>query len=195
MLKGIHPNIEVAQPWPADIRAQVSACLVSREPIDPQIMWSLDGFGEVIIGDGSHGVYGRFEAIQQAKFDIVYTQDDDCVVDVPELMRQWDGHFVSNMRPNRAAEYAGNVTLIGWGAMFRKTLASILVKYTQQWGRDALFLRECDRIFTGLTTHKTVFVEVENLPSAYEGRLGNDPQHWNYLAQAKQRVVQLGGRP
>jgi hypothetical protein len=34
-------------------------------------MRSLEGFGEIIVGDGTHGVYGRFEAIAQAKFDIV----------------------------------------------------------------------------------------------------------------------------
>lgn len=193
MLKGLHPNIEVVRPWPADIRAQVSACLVSRDPIDPQIMQSLEGFGEIIIGDGTQGVYGRFDAIRRAKFDIVYTQDDDCVVDVPLLLNEWDGHFVSNMRANRAAEYASNITLIGWGAMFRKELISVLDKYTKRWGHDALFIRECDRVFTGLTKHKTVFIEVENLPNAHQGRLGNDPEHWTYLAQIKQRVYQLGG--
>ncbi len=193
MLKGLHPNIEVAQPWPVDIRSQVSACLISRSPIDPQIMWSLDGFGEVIVGDGTHGVYGRFEAISQAKFDIVYTQDDDCVVDIPLLLNEWDGHFISNMRSNRAAEYAKNMTLIGWGAMFQKSLISVLDIYTNKWGKDALFKRECDRIFTGLNKHKTFFIEVENLPNAYEGRLGNDPRHWEYLAEIKRRVVELGG--
>lgn len=193
MLKGLHPDIEVAKPWPTDMRANVSACLISRSPIDPQIMRSLEGFGEIIVGDGTHGVYGRFEAIAQAKFDIVYTQDDDCVVDVPLLLNEWDGHFVSNMRPNRAAEYSRNMTLIGWGAVFQKNLISVLSTYANKWGQDALFVRECDRVFTGLNTHKTVFIEVENLPNAYEGRLGNDPQHWTYLAQIKQRVVELGG--
>ena len=193
MLKGLHPDIEVMQPWPTDIRAQVSACLISRGPIDPQVMRSLEGFGEVIVGDGTHGVYGRFEAIAQAKFDIIDTQDDDCVVDVPLLLNEWDGHFVSNMRPNRAAEYAKNLTLIGWGAVFQKSLISVLDKYVSRWGKDALFVRECDRVFTGLNTHKTVFIEVENLPNAYEGRLGNDPQHWTYLSQIKERVKLLGG--
>ena len=55
MLKGLSPNLEVVKPWPADMRAHVSACLVSRDPIDPQVMASLEGFGEVIIGDGTHG--------------------------------------------------------------------------------------------------------------------------------------------
>jgi hypothetical protein len=195
MLQGIHPNIEVARPWPPDIRAQVSACLISPQLIDPQIMRSLEGFGEIIVGEGTHGVYGRYEAIQRAKFEIVYTQDDDCVVDIPALMQGWDGHFVSNMKASRAAEYARNVTLIGWGAMFQKSLADILVRYTQRWGRDPLFIRECDRVFTGLNTHKNVFVDVENLPNAHEGRLGNDPKHWEYLAQIRQRIVALGGRP
>lgn len=194
MLEGLHPNIRVREPFDPGIRSEVSACLVAREPIDPQIMKTLEGFGEVIVGDGSRGPYGRFEAVKQARFDIIYSQDDDCVVDIPELMAQWDGHFVSNMKANRVAEYPGQITLTGWGCMFRKELISVLDKYTEKWGFDALFLRECDRVFPGLNTHKNVFVDVENLPNATaSNRLSCDPRHWDYLAQIKQRVYELGG--
>lgn len=183
-----------AEPFDAGIRAQVSACLVTRDPLDPQIMRSLEGFGEIIIGDGSRGPYGRFEAVKQAKFDIIYSQDDDCVVDIPALMAQWDGHFISNMKQNRLAEYPGQVTLTGWGCMFRKELIDILDRYTARWGFDALFMRECDRVFTGLNRHKNVFVDVENLPNATApNRLSLDPRHWEYLAKIRQRVVELGG--
>jgi hypothetical protein len=194
MLKGVHPNITVAEPFDPGIRAQVSACLVARAPIDPQIMKTLEGFGEVIVGDGSRGPYGRFEAVKKAKFDIIYSQDDDCVVDIPALMAQWDGHFISNMKQNRVAEYPGQITLTGWGCMFRKELIDVLDRYTEKWGFDALFLRECDRVFPGLNRHKNVFVDVENLPSATApDRLSCDPRHWDYLAAIKQRVIELGG--
>ena len=118
-------------------------------------------------------------AVEKAKFDIIYTQDDDCVVDIPLLLNEWDGHFVTNMRPNRAAEYAKNMTLIGWGAVFNKDLIYALDRYTNRFGRDPLFIRECDRVFTGLNTHKTVFIEVENLPQLAfktDGRLRHAPR-------------------
>jgi hypothetical protein len=194
MLVGLNPNIYVQEPYDAGIRAQVSACLVSREPIDPQILKTLEGFGEVIVGDGTNGPYGRFEAIKRAKYDIIYTQDDDCVVDVPALMSQWDGHFISNMKANRLSEYPANITLTGWGAMFRKELIDVLDKYTSKWGFDELFMRECDRVFPGLNTHKNVFVDVENLPNAFHpNRLSAHPKHWEYLEQIRGRVRELGG--
>jgi hypothetical protein len=182
-----------AEPFDAGIRAQVSACLVTREPLDPQIVRSLEGFGEIIVGDGTRGVIGRYEAVAKAKFEIIYSQDDDCVVDIPALMAQWDGHFISNMKANRVAEYPGQITLMGWGCMFRKELIDVFDEYIDRWGLDALFRRECDRVFSGLNRHKNVFVDVENLPIAYVDRLGNDPEHWTYLAQIKKKVYELGG--
>ena len=193
MLRGTHPNITAdvqSQPF----REKISVCLVSRGPIDEQILKTLEGFGEVIVGRGDNGVCGRYEAVRQAKHDIIYTQDDDCVVDTYSLLAGWDGNFVSNMKANRAAEYAGNVTLIGWGAIFRKELTGVLDKYTARWGTDDLFRCECDRIFTGLNTHRNVFVDVENLPNAGAAdRLSSDPKHWDWLSQAKRRVKELGG--
>jgi hypothetical protein len=172
-------------------RGEVSACLISREIIDPQIMKSLEGFGEVIVGDGTHNVYGRYEAIKQAKFDTIYTQDDDCIVGIDGLLEAWDGHFTVNMDRGRLPEYPNNITLIGWGSIFKKELIGVLDQYTMKWGFDALFMRECDRVFTGLNTHTNYFGERTNLPNAYEGRMGNDPKHWEYLQQIKQRVEEL----
>lgn len=174
-------------------RTNISACLVSKDPIDPQILKSLEGFGEIIVGDGNHGVYGRYEAIKQAKFDLVYTQDDDCLVGIDGLLDAWDGHFTVNFNRWRLPEYPNNMVLIGWGAIFKKDLIGVLDQYTSRWGCDSLFMRECDRVFTGLNTHTNFFGDVDNLPSAYQGRLSNDPQHWNYLAQIKERVYSLGG--
>lgn len=192
MLIGVNPNIRIAEPFDTGIRASVSVCLVSRAPINSQIMETLDGFGEVIIGDGSHGVFGRYDAIKHAKYDIIYTQDDDCVVDIPELMKQWNGHFISNMKENRVNEYPANLTLIGWGAMFKKDLISVLDRYTTRWGFDSLFMRECDRVFTGLNMHKNVFVDVENLPNIYDAdRLSNRPDHWQRLDEIKKRICAL----
>lgn len=190
MLLGLDPNITA---FPLDYKLkEVSACLVSPKAIDPQILATLSGLGEVIVGRGDSGVYGRYEAIAQAKYDIIYTQDDDCVVDVPALTQEWDGHFISNMKVFRAPEYPGNLTLIGWGAMFRKDLVDFS-KYYARYRKDEFFLRECDRIFTGLTTHKTVFVDVENLPSAGAAdRMSAQAKHWDYLTEAKNRLRSLG---
>lgn len=175
-------------------RSQVSACLVSRSPIDPQIMKSLEGFGEIIIGEGNHGVYGRYEAIKQAKFDTVYTQDDDCLVGIDRLLGEWDGHFVVNFNRWRVPEYPNNMVLIGWGAIFKKDLINVLDKYTDRWGFDPLFMRECDRVFTGLNTHVNFFGDRDDLPTASgTDRMCAEAKHWDYLAEVKKRVYELGG--
>lgn len=174
-------------------KTQMSACLVSRTPIDPKILATLEGFGEVIVGDGSHGVYGRYEAIKSAKFDTIYTQDDDCLVGIDRLIENYDGHFTVNMNRWRVPEYPGNMTLIGWGAIFKKELIGVLDQYEARWGKDALFVRECDRVFTGLNIHTHFFGDRDDLPTATVNRMCHDPKHWEYLAQVKARVVELGG--
>jgi hypothetical protein len=177
-------------------KSQISACIVSPNPVLPaEIMASLDGFGEIIVGDGvTYGVYGRYKAVEQAKFDVVYTQDDDCVVDVDSLIAEYvEGCLVANMTQERAIDYQGDITLVGWGALFPKTMPDkVLTYYLNRFGDTPLFRRECDRVFTGLTTHKTVFVPVRNLPSASApGRLWTDSQHNNYLKMIRDQISQL----
>lgn len=129
-------------------RSQISACLVSREPIDPRILKSLEGFGEILIGDGKFGPYARYdEAVAKAKFDIIYTQDDDCLVNIDALLELWNGSFVANVMPDRLEPCFNHNTLIGWGALFKKELAlTALDRYAQKYGKDYLYCREADRI-------------------------------------------------
>jgi hypothetical protein len=180
-------------------RSEMSACIVSPNPILPrEILASLQGFGEIIVGDGlKWGVYGRYQAVARARYDTVYTQDDDCVVDIDALLNEYKpGEFLTNMTIERKMDYIGNLTLIGWGAIFPVFLPiEYLSKYLDKFGDTPLFRRECDRVFTGLTQHRTVFVPVRNLLSAVApGRLWTDPHHKDYLKTIKEQVnILLGG--
>ncbi len=176
-------------------RSQISACLVSREPIDSRILKSLEGFGEIVVGDGTHGVCARYEAVANARFDIVYTQDDDCLVDISALLRLWNGNFIANMMPDRLEPCFNNM-LVGWGSLFKKELVQpTLDRYTQKYGIDPLFRREADRIFASCNEHPLVSVRIENLPNATgPNRLGDHPSHKDYRAEARSRVETLLGR-
>lgn len=175
-------------------RSQVSACLVSRKPIDPRILKSLEGFGEILVGDGSTGPHARYDdAIAKAKFDIIYTQDDDCLVDIDALLALWNGNFVTNVRPERSEPRFENTTLTGWGSLYRKDLVQpTLDRYIQKYGMDALYCREADRIFSGLNRHPLVCVHVENLPNAFGAdRLTDRPDHLTARAEIKRRLETL----
>ena len=43
---------------------------------------------------------------------------------------------------------AAKVTLVGWGAVFRRDWLSVFDRYVERYGVDDLLLREADRIFT-----------------------------------------------
>jgi hypothetical protein len=62
----------------------VSAVLVTRGETDLSTILESLPFKDVVIWDNSKRedfqVYGRFAAIAEAKNDIIYVQDDDCVV-------------------------------------------------------------------------------------------------------------------
>ena len=175
-------------------RSQISACLVSREPIDPRILKSLEGFGEILIGDGKFGPYARYdEAVAKAKFDIIYTQDDDCLVNIDALLELWNGSFVANVMPDRLEPCFNHNTLIGWGALFKKELAlTALDRYAQKYGKDYLYCREADRIVPGLNPHPLVCVGATNLPNATgPNRLCDQPEHIPCRAKIKERLETL----
>jgi len=175
-------------------RNQISAVLVSRELIDPRILKSLEGFGEIIIANGIYGPYARYdEAVTKAKFDIIYTQDDDCLVNVNALLELWNGNFVANVMPDRLEPCFNNNTLIGWGALFRKELAlNALNRYAQKYGKDALYRRESDRIVPGLNPHPLVSVGATNLPNATgPNRLCDQPDHLACREEIRRRLETL----
>jgi hypothetical protein len=66
--------------------------------------------------------FNRYEAMRRAKNEMVYTQDDDCVTDLRPLIAAWCQRLclciVNAMTPEHAAQYSGNQTLIGFGALF-----------------------------------------------------------------------------
>jgi len=149
------------------------------------ILYELKDFGEVIVKGGRH-IYDRYEAIKTAKKSIIYVQDDDCIVPAKEIALLYEpGIIVNNLKADRMIDYMGDITLVGWGAVFDKKLIDVL----DGWEQDELFLRECDRVFTGLNKHKTVCLGVQDLPHAlWRDRMGQEKRHWGDLRKITRRI-------
>lgn len=127
---------------------------------------------EIIIRDNSKckniKCYARFTMAKKAKNDIIYTQDDDCIV------HNIQGIYDKFIEDNTRVSYSGiegyeekikdntfgdqQVALLGWGSMFHKSWISVLDRYIEFYGKDDCFIREADRIFTMLLNKHHNFV-------------------------------------
>ena len=102
---------------------KVSAVVVSR--MDHPLGEVLDSIRpyveELIVVRGHDGVWERWEAVARAKCDIVYTQDDDAVVNVAAVLEQYEpGVVTCNMPNDHRKDYPDGIALVGWGAVFDK---------------------------------------------------------------------------
>ena len=144
-------------------------------------------------------VYGRYAAIEHANGDLIYVQDDDCVVSEPrELLHRWVAlngsrygqadHLVANMPQPFRAHYTDSC-LVGFGAVFHRDAPERafgrfnLALDNPFFGEDGsadydFYRRDCDIVFTALTPRVLVDVPYENLPWATaDDRLYRQPEH------------------
>ena len=171
---------------------QIAAIIPTRGDVDlGPIVNRLRQYPEVreIIIEIGDTVFNRYAAAAKASFQIIYTQDDDCLTDLRPLIEAYHrGMIVNAMTPEHQRNYAnaGRLdTLIGFGAIFDRYLVAVL----DGWERDELFLRECDRIFTSLIPHHTVYPEIEILNCACNGnRLYRQPEHLQYGDEIRRRI-------
>ena len=157
---------------------------------------------DVIIWDNStaHNFisFGRYLGAQRALNEHIYTQDDDCIIEnLPEIYAAYNGSkLVNGMKRERMAEYTGRDSLVGWGAFFKKEWVNILDRYVQVYGKDYIFMRECDRIFTTLLSsfvdRHTVPAIVRDFPSAMSpDSLSLQPNHAAIKSIALKRAHDL----
>lgn len=149
------------------------------------------GAEEIVILRGHVGVWERYRAAMAARHEIVYTQDDDCVVDVAAVVSAYErGTVTCNMPNSRRAEYPDGIALVGWGAVFDQRLVEPLFL----WDRDELFRRECDRVFTGMNKLKLIDVPFTHLPCALGAdRMGREERHGRDLAEIRRRIALVRG--
>lgn len=139
------------------------------------------------------GVYGRYAAIAHASHDLIYVQDDDCIVSDPEeLVSVWgdapDHVIVCNQpEPWRSNPFYADHALVGFGAAFHRdvpqrafaTLTGPVMKASGTlWIEDGWFRRTCDIVVTALTPRVLVSVPHESFAYAWgDDRMWRQPTH------------------
>ena len=150
--------------------------------------------GEVrfVIGDTPFNRYRVM--LEDSDAQVFFTQDDDCVTDVREVLDAYDPTVIVNaMTPQHAENYRGAQTLIGFGAIFHRSLVEFAFR-AFNWKHDALFYRESDRIFPTVNPHKTVFPAIEILPHASApDRLWKQPDHNSARIEMNERIFAITG--
>lgn len=176
----------------------VTAVLITSHPEYPKEI-VLEGFGEVIVKTNSTSVYERYLQAAQAKNDIIYVQDDDCIVQYKELFKHYNGR-ITNAMVGRKKYYQeiseGRITLVGWGAFFPKKMLTSFQKYIDVYGVDSHLLREADRIFTWLNyPHNTISLDRKDIiePNG-DGRMSADPRHYESMMEAIEKLKIIAPR-
>lgn len=139
-------------------------------------------------------VYGRYAAIEYASHDLIYVQDDDCVVSDPQaIVDEWttvrefniaqhpgmpyDRHVVCNMPSEFRHGFYEEHALVGFGACFHRDAPARAFERFQlhEYGLTfpltsptevSWFHRTCDVLFTTLTPRVLVDIPKTNLPWA-----------------------------
>lgn len=171
----------------------VSAVIVTRGDIELGPCLSAIDADEVVIRKGRGGVWERWEAALSAKHDVIYVQDDDCVVDFAGVIEAYDAAAVTcNMLTSHRSDYRDGISLVGWGCVFHKTMLSAFAQYILHFPEDELFRREADRVFTGLNPLKLIDLGVFHRPQAFCGdRMGLEARHGADLKEIRRRIYEV----
>ncbi len=175
----------------------ISCVLITKQKRDeyPELIWErlkLGFFREIIVVWECESIYQRYLAAAGAACDIIYVQDDDCMVNYQNLFKSYNGQITNAMPQNRIADHeALKCTLVGWGCYFPKQMLRVFDKYIAKYGVDKHLLREADRIFTYLNRpFNTVIMPHEDLPQTPD-RMSFDTIHYTSRNEALQKCKVL----
>lgn len=182
--------------------SNVSAVIVTKGDKDLTPIINELPFNDIVIWDNSvepvdYKIYGRYLALSKVRHNIVYTQDDDAIVDIPAVLKEYttvkDKRVVCNMPADRRREYADGIQLVGWGCVFHKELAGeAFAKYFDKYPADELFYRECDRVFTYLNRCHLVDVPFIHLDYAHGmDRMGRESRHRSDMIEIRKRLYSI----
>ncbi len=179
---------------------KISALIVTRGNVDlKEVVAPLSVFDELIIWDNSKrvldfGPFGLYVAAEQAIGEILYVQDDDCIVSSPwAIANVWaPGRIVCNMgKEYQEAYHTKRDKLMGFGSVFEKTfIRPTFARYLKHFQLDDVTLREPNRIFTALNHPRIDIVDVPitHMPYASDpDRLWKQPNHGQMRDEALRR--------
>ncbi|HEY1309299.1 MAG TPA: hypothetical protein VGF24_37425 [Vicinamibacterales bacterium] len=181
----------------------VTAVIVTRGDCDIEPILASLIFDKVCIWDNKVakdlGAYGRYEAIAHfVHTNVVYAQDDDCVVapeDQYRLIDAYEPGTLTALMPAERTDYHDTV-LIGWGSIFDRAMPALAFQKWIEAGHE-IESREfrvvgADFVFPILSKWKRLDAEHVDLPQA-----SADNRTWasflNY-GQIKQAFLREGRR-
>lgn len=132
-------------------------------------------------------VFGRYEAAALTRSEIVYTQDDDAICPVEELLEAYDGEqLLVNVPP-------GENPWLAWGAVFRRSEAlRAFDRYLAQHEFDEEFLNWADVVFAHLAGWREVDLGHLDLPWATApNRMYHQPDHYAGQDRVRAKVRAL----
>lgn len=148
----------------------------------------------------------RYELAKKAANDIIYVQDDDCVIrDIDKLYKEFLKD-PSTMVTGGIQDYIDVVDdnvhdskqmgLMGWGSFFKKEWIGVLDKYTDTYGKDDCYIRESDRIFSILLNkrHKILLSDIKLFNTLEEDKkvaLSFKSDHLHYKKLSIDRALAL----
>lgn len=174
---------------------KISCILITREPQYPEIILErldLGFFDEILVHTESQSVYHRYLTASKAKNDIIFVQDDDCMMNYQVLFKEYNGQITNAMPKTFQEKYKDKgCTLVGWGCYFPKSMLDVFDKYIAKYGIDAHLLREADRIFTAMNKPwNTITMPHEDLFQSND-RMGYQPVHYTSMDEALEKVKLL----
>lgn len=142
---------------------------------------------DVLVWDNSveddAGVYGRYAAIERTDAELIYVQDDDCIVSDPAFIVDTfitapADAVICNMPQEFRHSFYVDHALVGFGAAFhRDAPMRAFRRYAEYFPMEDLRMT-CDIVFTGLSPRVLVDVPKLDLPWAhYETRMWRQPGH------------------
>ncbi len=175
---------------------KISCVLITKEQLYPEIILErldLGFFDEILIVAESSSVYKRYEAAKKAANDIIYVQDDDCLVNFQVLFSKYNGQLTNTMTKQFQEKYKDlECTLVGWGTFFPKSMLSVFDKYIEKYGpEDPHLLREADRIFTYLTRPWNTVIQPHEDLFQTNDRMGYQPEHYTSMNEALEKCKAL----
>lgn len=153
-------------------------------PIDDIVVWNN-------ADDDDKRVFGRYAAIDQCKHKYIYTQDDDCICPVLQILSAYTGEGLLINVP------ADERPWVAWGAVFPRELPFETFRYYfEHYPLDETFLKWCDVILGELNSPDRVDFGHEDLPwASAPNRMYMQPDHYTSQQEVRDRCLRLLASP
>lgn len=172
--------------------ANVSAVIVTRGDVDLTTILNSLPFDDVVVWDNSVEedvqCYGRFAGVARCKNEIVYVQDDDVLVPIAALLREYQpvDVIVANRKPDEEYRF------LGVGALFPAAAVDVFDRYRAVYPDDRDFGRTADVIFAELNPYRSVWLGYLDFPwQTADNRMYKQPGHYESRNRAIDRARAL----